>query len=407
MGRPEGQISPTAGPELAALAVWLRAQRQRAGLTYQQMAQRTGYAHSTLSRAAGGSRIPRLRVAEAYARACRADLAEVRRLWRRARQSCVQAFPGGMPIAGVRPEYVSDFAGLHAAMITLRRSIGVPSLRELTRRAGEHGELPHSTLHRVVSQQAIPSRRHVVAFVKACGVSGTAVQEWTAAWDRASGLRTEQATALAFRAASPRWAASAGGPYGVDGLAAVTRLLATGSATFKGFVEMERSVLGARSSKLFTLSALYYGNQNLLAGIDADAGRQLQLADAYWSAVDSVIPEWEMVRHRVLHASEVHRTYVHCHGIALHCLGSVGNLLLRRTENPRKWTSYLQRLQSVDWARSNPAWEGRALVGGRVAKSLHNAALTTEHLLQQMRLPHNGAVQHNRTVSSGPPGRPL
>ena len=56
--------------------------------------------------------------------------------------------------------------------------------------------MPHSTLHRVVSQQAVPSRRHLAAFVTACRVSGTAVQEWTAGQD---GDRIESAVLYPVR----------------------------------------------------------------------------------------------------------------------------------------------------------------------------------------------------------------
>ncbi|BCL18227.1 DNA sulfur modification protein DndB [Streptomyces tuirus] len=188
---------------------------------------------------------------------------------------------------------------------------------------------------------------------------------------------------------------------GADTLAAMTRLLAAGSPTFKGFVEMESAVVNARSGKLFPLSALYYGNRNLLDGMEADTARQLQLADLYWGAVDAVIPQWEMVRRRVLHAAEVRNTYLHSHGIALHCLGSIGNVLLRQSESFRKWAPYLQRLGSIDWARTNPDWEGRALADGRIVKSLHHAVLATEYLRRRMGLPHSGALQPapHRTAS--------
>ncbi|WP_369016284.1 hypothetical protein [Streptomyces sp. DSM 40484] len=79
------------------------------------MAKLTGHAHSALSRAAQGNRVPRLRVAEAYAHACQADVGDVRRLWRRARQAGVQGSSTAEPAAGVRPEYVSGFSTLHTA----------------------------------------------------------------------------------------------------------------------------------------------------------------------------------------------------------------------------------------------------------------------------------------------------
>ncbi|MEV0368391.1 DNA sulfur modification protein DndB [Streptomyces sp. NPDC050636] len=387
MGRPENQIGLEGDAALRSLALWLRAQRQRADLTYQQMAEVTEYTHSTLSRAANGRRVPRLEVVDAYARACDADVSEARRLWRKARQASVHALPGAPDTAAMRPEYVSNFAELHTAMTGVHRSAGMPSLRELARRAGNHGELPRSTLHSILRQQAIPSRQHLLAFVKACGVSGQATQEWASAWDRASRRHTRWTTAATFRSALPWRTPVQGGAYDTVDEATMTRLIAMRSLPFKGHIETERSILSARSRKLFTLSALYYGNLALMKGIKVDGDQYLQLATLYWNAVDTIIPEWAMVRNRAMFAPEVRRDYVHSHGIAIHCLGSIGNALLQRSPDPEKWEPYLQRLALVDWARSNPDWEGRALVGGRISKSHQNVILTGNYLRQRIGLP--------------------
>ncbi|WP_149561528.1 helix-turn-helix domain-containing protein [Streptomyces cacaoi] len=176
MGRPERPL--TTSPNVR-LAQWLRTQRRRAGLTYQQLARQTSWSASTLSRAADGRRTPRWPVVAAYASGCSADIAEARRLWRRASASTSR------PVRAVRPELVQSFAELHLAMCELRRRAGNPSLREIQNRAGKNGELPHSTLGRILRREAIPHLRHVIAFAAACGEDAKALTTWAAAWENA------------------------------------------------------------------------------------------------------------------------------------------------------------------------------------------------------------------------------
>lgn len=172
-----------------------------------------------------------------------------------------------------------------------------------------------------------------------------------------------------------------------DEEAGLARLLSMRSSVFKGFVEMERSTLSARSRKLFTLSALYYGCHALLQGLDLKGSAATELAQAFWEAIDNAIPEWRSVRNGSLSAPEIRRDYIHSHGIALHSIGRVGNSLLRESTSPAKWKKRIAPLSKVDWARSNTDWEGRAIVGGRVSKSHQNLTLTVNYLRQHLGLP--------------------
>ncbi|WP_433562291.1 DNA sulfur modification protein DndB [Nocardia sp. CA-151230] len=165
-----------------------------------------------------------------------------------------------------------------------------------------------------------------------------------------------------------------------DDLAALTRLLALKSSVFKQHVEMERSTLSARSRKLFTLSALYSANQSLLQGLSIDRDDADSLAQGFWAFIDSLIPEWEQVRTRRMAAPDVRREYLHSHSIALQAIGRVGNAVLRDSTDVADWQPRLKSLADVDWARTNPDWEGRAIVGGRVSKSHTQVTLTVNYL---------------------------
>ncbi|WP_405879937.1 XRE family transcriptional regulator [Streptomyces sp. NBC_01136] len=87
MGRREVEINPLAGP-VEELAGALRDLRAASGLpTYRQMAARTHYSASVLSRAARGSQLPSLAVVKAFAEACGADPGPYEQRWRQARQA--------------------------------------------------------------------------------------------------------------------------------------------------------------------------------------------------------------------------------------------------------------------------------------------------------------------------------
>lgn len=171
-----------------------------------------------------------------------------------------------------------------------------------------------------------------------------------------------------------------------DSNAQITRALTERSVVFKGFVEMEKSTLSARSRKLFTLSALYFGNQSLLQGLELKQEEATVLAGEFWEAMDAMLPEWEQVRARQLSAQEMRRDFIHSHGIALHALGRVGNAILRDSTSAAEWKRRIAPLKNVDWTRANADWEGRAIVGGRVSKSHQNVTLTVNYLRQHLGL---------------------
>lgn len=160
----------------------------------------------------------------------------------------------------------------------------------------------------------------------------------------------------------------------------VVRSMISQSGIFKGYVEMEKSNLSARSRMMFTLSALYFGTQALLQGLEIEANKATDLARSYWEAIDESLPEWAQVRNKELSATEMRRDFIHSHGIALHALGRIGNSLFWESTAPSKWKKKLAPLKTVNWTRANPHWEGRAIVGGRVSKSHQNVTLTVNYL---------------------------
>jgi transcriptional regulator with XRE-family HTH domain len=185
MGRREAPVRASS-KAMSELALWLRSERSRSGLTYAQLASRTGISAPTLSRATKGGRLPTQTVVEAFARGCGADVRKATALWRRARYANERS--GREEPALVLPEYVHNFVQLHAAVRGLYQRVGSPPLRRLEATTpGQHGRLPHSSVSRMLRGQAIPRRELLLAFVQACAtIAHVEIGVWEAAWDRAN-----------------------------------------------------------------------------------------------------------------------------------------------------------------------------------------------------------------------------
>ncbi|GGL03255.1 hypothetical protein Sme01_18970 [Sphaerisporangium melleum] len=179
-----------------------------------------------------------------------------------------------------------------------------------------------------------------------------------------------------------------------DELSQLTKLLALKCPVFRNHVEMEASTLSARSRKLCTLSALYTAMTSLLQGLELNADQAQRIAWEFWEAIDELIPEWAEVRNRKLSAAEVRKQYLHTHGIALHALGRLGNTLLHQSLDPEVWKPQLAPLRQIDWSRTSSAWEGRAVIGGRVSKNHQNVVLTVNYLSQHLGLDLSPEEQH-------------
>ncbi|NJR22006.1 MAG: DGQHR domain-containing protein, partial [Richelia sp. CSU_2_1] len=169
---------------------------------------------------------------------------------------------------------------------------------------------------------------------------------------------------------------------------------------FRCLTEMEKGSLNARSSKLFTLSAvdraiiawlsnLHDNKQEKIsearrkkAEKPEEMTQQIQLAVSYWNAVSNFILDWQLVLHKRVAAGEMRRDCVHCHGVVLESLGEVGAVLL--SVFPQSWEERLAVLREIDWSISNPDWEGGILVKGRISKSRASVSWMGDYLRKRL-----------------------
>ncbi|GAA3660302.1 helix-turn-helix domain-containing protein [Streptomyces chitinivorans] len=181
MGRRENPVDHTA-PHRGRLAEYLRQHRRRAGLTYQELQERTGLSQATLKRAASGTVLPKQDVAETYVSGCggaEEAVQEVRELWRAAR---IEKRGRPSPLRALRPELVSDAGDLSKALVALWERVGAPSPRQMRERSGIPAALPVSSCYLIVGRQALPAdATQLRAFLLGCGVP----EDQHGPWERA------------------------------------------------------------------------------------------------------------------------------------------------------------------------------------------------------------------------------
>lgn len=144
---------------------------------------------------------------------------------------------------------------------------------------------------------------------------------------------------------------------------------------FEELTETERSTISNRSIKLFTLSAIHNATKALLVDLGlSTADEKVAVATEFWTECSRRIPDWELARARKISSADLRRDYVHSHGLALAALARIGNSVL--TASRKGWNAKLKKLETIDWSRSAPQWEGRALSAGRLSKRNVNVTLT-------------------------------
>lgn len=152
---------------------------------------------------------------------------------------------------------------------------------------------------------------------------------------------------------------------------------------FRSLTEMERSVVPARSQKLFTLSSLYHATLTLLANSqEIERAQQVELAVSFWNTVSAWIPDWQLVLQGRVAAGELRQNYLHSHPIVLAALAEVGASLFQKW--PGCWEEKLMFLHEIDWSLSNPDWQGKVLSKGGVSKSRSSVSWLRDYLKHRL-----------------------
>ncbi|MFD8079496.1 helix-turn-helix domain-containing protein [Streptomyces sp. NPDC059718] len=204
MGRHENPVAD-AVPAVTDLAALQRTWRERAGWTYDELAAVTGVPASTLRRAASGRGVPPQDVVRIAVAACGGPAEQIPKMWRKARyQQRLADKPRELAPA---LELVRTKGELSAAIVELYERNGAPPVMLMEKRVGRV-RLGHSTAHRIVTRQTLPSDRgQFEAFLAALEIVPRLRRRWLLAWDQVMSRpsRTSHATIPHWRMWENPW----------------------------------------------------------------------------------------------------------------------------------------------------------------------------------------------------------
>ena len=144
---------------------------------------------------------------------------------------------------------------------------------------------------------------------------------------------------------------------------------------FHNRIEMEKTSISNRSTKFFTLNGVALATENLLGKEKNLKDAERRLAVDFWNAVGENIPEWSLLIEKKVTPAELRKEYVNANTNMLEAIAIAGNILIKKY--PKNWKSKLAGLQRVNWHRTNPKWDGKIIIRGKMTKTkagMNNAA---------------------------------
>jgi DNA sulfur modification protein DndB len=171
-----------------------------------------------------------------------------------------------------------------------------------------------------------------------------------------------------------------------DIMSNVTLQICESVPVFKDQVDKDAVSLGVRSKHLFSLSALYDANEELLRerSEDANANELAAIAIDYWREVSKAMPAWGRVKMGEMRAMDLRQVNISSHAVVLRAIGGIGAELMKAY--PTEWRAKLMELNSVDWKKSNRDWENVCIVAGSVVSNRQARSATKAYIKKHLGL---------------------
>jgi DNA sulfur modification protein DndB len=152
---------------------------------------------------------------------------------------------------------------------------------------------------------------------------------------------------------------------------------------FKALTEKDDSSLRSKSTKLFTLAALYDANRELLKGKEHDEViANANLLKTYWGVVAKHMPDWNSVFTEHKTAVELRAEKIASHSTVLRALGGLGAELMK---DPN-WQERLTALDAIDWSKQTKDWENVCIIANSVVSNRQARAATKAYIKNKLGL---------------------
>lgn len=158
-----------------------------------------------------------------------------------------------------------------------------------------------------------------------------------------------------------------------DPLSIMSRTIIEKNQFLKTYTDVENDALGKFSAKLFTLNSFYTANK-MIVGSKKLTEELSDFCTKYWNLVVANIVEWRMLENKELTKKSLREEYIITQNVVLYAFGKLGTFFLN---NPQlNMNDYLLNLKKINWLRTDPQWDGRTIINGKIAVKAQNINLT-------------------------------
>jgi DNA sulfur modification protein DndB len=162
-----------------------------------------------------------------------------------------------------------------------------------------------------------------------------------------------------------------------DPLSIATRFSLNRVPVFEKLTEKVDASLKAKSTKIFTLGALYDANNDVLKDQDPDdVENNAKLLTEYWTIVSDHMDDWKKVLKGQLLATDLRAESIASHSTVLRALGGLGAELMKSPD----WKERLAALTQIDWSKKNPDWQDVCIIANSVVSNRQARAATKAYI---------------------------
>lgn len=136
---------------------------------------------------------------------------------------------------------------------------------------------------------------------------------------------------------------------------------------FHNRIEMEKTSISNRSTKFSTLSGLELATKHIFGKHKNLKDSEKEIIIDFWNTVSMNIPEWTLLMSNKVTPSELRKDFVHANTNMLEAIAIAGNQLIKKY--PKEWKKKLRGFQNIDWSRTNPEWDGKVIIRGKMTKT--------------------------------------
>ena len=157
-----------------------------------------------------------------------------------------------------------------------------------------------------------------------------------------------------------------------DVLAQLSREIIEDNIFLRNYTDVENDNLGKFSAKLFTLNSFYNANKRIIGSNEIDEDIKF-FCKKYWNELVDNISEWNLLENKELAKKALREEYIITQNVVLYAFGKLGNYFLN---NHIEFEKYLKKLKKINWLRTNPDWNGRTIINGKISTNTQNVNLT-------------------------------